>query len=60
MHIPIFPKAHDLTIAQSLYNQDLFQSAMDQIFNQIYLDYLQESEALFLSNSTKDKLQILS
>jgi hypothetical protein len=42
MPIPIFPKAHDLTIAQSLSNQ---------IFNKNDLDYPQEPEALFVSDN---------
>jgi hypothetical protein len=39
--IPIFPKAHDLTIAQSLANQQFSQSALDQILYQNALDYPQ-------------------
>jgi hypothetical protein len=52
MPIPILPKAHDLTIAQSLSNQFFSQSALDQIFNQNDLDYPQEPEALFVSDKS--------
>jgi hypothetical protein len=48
MPFTILPKAHDLTSAQSLSNQYFSQSALDQIFNQIDLDYSQEPEALFV------------
>ncbi len=44
MPIPILPKAHDLTIAQSLSDQKFSQSALDQLFDQNDLDYKREPE----------------
>ena len=52
MPIPILPKAHVLTIAQSLSNQDFSQSALEQIFNQNDLAYPQEPEALFVADDS--------
>jgi hypothetical protein len=49
--ISILPKAHDLIIAQSLSSQYFSKSSLDQLFNQNDLDYLQEAEALFISDN---------
>ena len=67
MPIPMLPKTHDITIGQSLSNQNFSQAQLEQLFDQNDLDYPQEPEALFVTDdndliavSADDKFQILS
>ena len=50
--LPILPKAHDMTIAQSLSISKFTEKSLDQLFDQNDLDYKQAPEALFISSDS--------
>ena len=50
--LPILPKSHDMTIAQSLSTSKFTESSLDQLFDQNDLDYKQAPEALFITSDS--------